>query len=568
MDSKGRTRRSTSLYKNEKKRKNEKIEEENEDVLEGLEIDGGYVKIDQNLLKRLKPDVEEIPKEASKDDSIKRIREVFQDSPGYADFLIYAKPITPEYISELSTKLDKNHLHKKMAEMVANIPLEFLALQRTGLYTEDYEYRYKPAINPRVTNQFHSGRCWMMASLNVLRYDFIAKYNLDPKFEFSASYLYFWDKIERSKMFYESIWALAEEPVDSRYNNMIISPSSHLLNDGGYFSYFQNLVNKYGLVPKSIYNDSYNCMSSDEMNDVLIKILDQDALEIRQLKFRNEFDAYISKRMPIIYGLVVKFMGEPPTKFDWRYENESGQYQEIKNLTPLKFYKVLVPHNSDKMTFIHDPRHPENYYKPHHVEYGTNMIGGETAIFINVPIEVLKYGISESIINGEPVWFGCNICESLDMESGIMDVNRYDYKRVLGTDIMFSKADMLITKTSLPVHAMTINGVDMDSIDSENRVYRKWRVENSWGIQGDLDSHPDHGYMQMSDAWFDQYVYMAVLDLKYFQEETLELIMKNREEEVVIRAWDAFGTLAVHTGCNSCKSHTKKSFNKSKHLPK
>ncbi len=72
----------------------------------------------------------------------------------------------------------------------------------------------------------------------------------------------------------------------------------------------------------------------------------------------------------------------------------------------------------------------------------------------------------------------------------------------------------------------------------------------------------------MSDAWFDQYVYMAVLDLKYFQEETLELIMKNREEEVVIRAWDAFGTLAVHTGCNSCKSHTKKSFNKSKHLPK
>ena len=564
MDSKGRTRRSKRL-----RQKDNASNPDQSELFEGLEIDDGYVKIDSNLLKRLKRDDNKVGNEVNNevnneqpidtDAAINRIYELFNGAPEYADMLIHARPLDNDTIDSISSSLSKNHWHKKMGEMVANIPLEFLALQRTDAYTQDYEYRYKPACQPRVTNQYHSGRCWMFASLNVLRYGLIFKLNLDPKFEFSASYLFFWDKIERSKLFYESIWSLRNHPLDERYNNALITNDTHIIKDGGYWNYFQNLVKKYGLMPKSIYNDSYNCLCSDDMNDALIKVLNQDALTARGIETRDQFDEYLNERMNIIYGLVVKFMGEPPTKFDWRYKTECGQYQEIKNLTPSKFYNVVVPHDTEtKMTFIHDPRHPENYYKPHHVEYGTNMVGGETAVFINIPIDVMKYGISESLINGEPVWYACDVGACLDGENGIMDINRYDYKRVLGVNTIHSKSDMLTTKTSVPSHAMVINGVDMDEPNEDTeRTYRKWRIDNSWGCP-DMEWHPDHGCWQMSDDWFDQYVYMAVIDLKYFEEETLRLIMDNKSNPCTIKPWDAFGVVAINSGCNSCKCQGKK----------
>ncbi len=48
-----------------------------------------------------------------------------------------------------------------------------------------------------ITNQEHSGRCWMFASLNTLRYELMHQWNLDD-FEFSETYLFFWDAMEKS----------------------------------------------------------------------------------------------------------------------------------------------------------------------------------------------------------------------------------------------------------------------------------------------------------------------------------------------------------------------------------
>ena len=45
-----------------------------------------------------------------------------------------------------------------------------------------------------MTNQKQSGRCWIFACLNMMRIPFMKKYNLD-EFEFSQTYLFFWDKV-------------------------------------------------------------------------------------------------------------------------------------------------------------------------------------------------------------------------------------------------------------------------------------------------------------------------------------------------------------------------------------
>jgi len=45
-----------------------------------------------------------------------------------------------------------------------------------------------------VTNQKSSGRCWIFSCLNVMRLPFMKKLNIE-EFEFSQSYLFFWDKV-------------------------------------------------------------------------------------------------------------------------------------------------------------------------------------------------------------------------------------------------------------------------------------------------------------------------------------------------------------------------------------
>ena len=55
-----------------------------------------------------------------------------------------------------------------------------------------------------ITNQKSSGRCWMFAALNVMRFDIIHKLNLKD-FELSQSYPLFYDKLEKSNYFLDNI---------------------------------------------------------------------------------------------------------------------------------------------------------------------------------------------------------------------------------------------------------------------------------------------------------------------------------------------------------------------------
>ena len=49
---------------------------------------------------------------------------------------------------------------------------------------------------------------------NVCRVPLIRKYNLPDTFEFSQSYTFFWDKVERANYFLEAMIELVDEPVD------------------------------------------------------------------------------------------------------------------------------------------------------------------------------------------------------------------------------------------------------------------------------------------------------------------------------------------------------------------
>ncbi|PIE04537.1 MAG: aminopeptidase, partial [Spirochaetales bacterium] len=55
-----------------------------------------------------------------------------------------------------------------------------------------------------ITSQKSSGRCWIFAALNAARVKTMEQLNLET-FEFSQNHTLFWDKLEKSNYFLESI---------------------------------------------------------------------------------------------------------------------------------------------------------------------------------------------------------------------------------------------------------------------------------------------------------------------------------------------------------------------------
>ncbi len=504
----------------------EELEEQNlKNLLDGLEVTSdGYVKLDENLLERLATNINENTQPIP-------AAQAFSKCPEFIETLERGSPITQDLLSGYYGSMSSED--KRLAEMIGNVPLDLLAMKNSEMLQENWEYSIKMPINPKVTDQQGKGLCWAFAFLNSFRYDLIQKFNLDSKFELSQSYLFFYDKIERSNLFLEYMWTFRHRDLNDREVRLFTGcADSHMVSDGGWYCYAENLYRKYGIVPKNIYGDSFNCRTSVYLNESLSTILNHMALEIFRAADVWTYSYFLEKKyayMKIVYNLAVKFLGKPPAPtdvFTWTYRDHDGGTHTMPNLTAEKFSRTLVGDISDVMVVINDPRHPETYFTPCYSEYSTNMVDAAPARYINLPIEIFKAVICESLRNETPVWMACDIGKCFDPETNTSDTKRFDYNWLLGTDTDYSKADMLDMHTSHANHAMLFNGVDVVERDGKVVEYVKWRIENSWS--SDLEENsPDHGYYRMTDSYFEKYVYMAAVSLKYFEPEILEKITKN-----------------------------------------
>jgi bleomycin hydrolase len=105
-----------------------------------------------------------------------------------------------------------------------------LLTQQSSKIAQAQKFNVKiPIEGAPVTNQNASGRCWLFASTNVFRVAIMRKYNL-KEFELSQSYLFFYDKLEKSNYFLENILETAEEPLDSRLVQTLLKEP---ISDGG-----------------------------------------------------------------------------------------------------------------------------------------------------------------------------------------------------------------------------------------------------------------------------------------------------------------------------------------------
>jgi bleomycin hydrolase len=128
---------------------------------------------------------------------------------------------------------------------LANQDATKILTSRTSTLETTQRFNVKiPLEGSPMTSQLASGRCWLFAATNVFRITYMKKYNL-KEFEFSQTYLFFWDKLEKTNYFLEQILDTVDEDLDGRLVQALLAAPVH---DGGQWDMLANLVNKYGLV--------------------------------------------------------------------------------------------------------------------------------------------------------------------------------------------------------------------------------------------------------------------------------------------------------------------------------
>ncbi|WP_281830269.1 MULTISPECIES: C1 family peptidase [Lactobacillus] len=410
------------------------------------------------------------------------------------------------------------------------------AAQRSGLLEASFNDSVSNRLNhvfsieldtENVTDQKHSGRCWEFATLNVLRHYF-GKKNKVKDFTFSQAYNFFWDKIERANAFYDAMIRLADKQLDDREVQSWLGFTGE---DGGLWGMAINLVKKYGVVPSYAMPESFNSNNTTGLIDSLARKERKDALLLRKLVKEGKQDQLEKAKKQClneVYRMVSVALGEPPKKFDLEYRDDDKKYHLEKDLTPRQFVQKYFKdfHFDDYVCLSNCPNHEFN--KLYHMPLYDNVDGGDQIKFLNVPIEYLAQAAVAQLKAGDAVIFGNDVLKQMERKTGYLDTELYKTDALFSVDTQMSKADRLATGEGFATHDMTLVGVDEDK-----GQIRKWKVENSWG-----DKYGHKGFYEMSQKWFEDYVYDVVVRKEFLTKEQVKLA---EGPAIDLKPWDNIG---------------------------
>ena len=373
-----------------------------------------------------------------------------------------------------------------------------------------------------ITDQKRSGRCWLFTGLNVLRAAAIDTHDLGD-FQFSQSYCFFYDQLEKSNLFLQAIIDTRALPLDDRKVDWLLS---NPIGDGGTFTGVANLVMKYGVVPADVMPESFIANSTSDFNSIMKKLLRQDALKLREAK--NDKAAYRLKEQMLeeIYKLLCQCIGQPPLEFEWTRYNSKGEKVSCKKYTPQEFYQEFVGWdlNNNYVMLMNDPA--REYYKLYEIEYDRHLYDGDNWLYLNLPIDRIKEMAIASIKDNKAMYFSCDVAKFLNRTKGTLDLANFDYESLLGIELTMDKKQRIVTHDSGSSHAMTLIAVD---INDEGKS-TKWMVENSWGAASGYK-----GNLIMTDEWFDEYMFRLVVEKQYVPEDLLPYL---EQKAIQLPAWD------------------------------
>jgi len=435
---------------------------------------------------------------------------------------------TKQFTSSAAYRLAQN--------AVTNTSLEDVALDRSVVtsiatsmshHLDDWE----------VTNQKQSGRCWLFAGLNLLRTR--AAKTMDVKdFEFSQNYLLFWDKLEKANFWLEAVIETADRDVDDRtVAHLLANPAE----DGGQWNMFVALVAKHGLVPKDAMPETHSSSKTSSLNRSIGQLLRRTARDLRSQaetgSSPDQLRAAKLEALEVVHRILAIHLGTPPQTVQWQWKDKDKGFHRDDEMSPLGFAERYAGLDlEDYVCIVHDPRPSSEVGRTYTVEYLGNVVDSPPVVYLNVEMPLMRELAMTALVNGEPVWFGCDTAKMANVERGYWDERLYDYDGVYDADLEMPKADRLLHHDTLMTHAMLFTGVDVLESGGGRKVPRRWRVENSWG-----DEKADKGFWTMNDNWFAEHVFEIAVRRSALPAELQQAL---DAEPIVLPAWDPMGALA------------------------
>ena len=109
--------------------------------------------------------------------------------------------ITHKNLTHFSHKFNIKKTNKVLKNVNTKSDFKKLILKSDYIQNKKQVFNKVIDVNANITNQKNSGRCWLFAFLNIIRYKMITKYKLQPSFELSQNFLFFYDKLEKANYY-------------------------------------------------------------------------------------------------------------------------------------------------------------------------------------------------------------------------------------------------------------------------------------------------------------------------------------------------------------------------------
>lgn len=435
--------------------------------------------------------------------------------------------LSPQIINEIQKAQKMTAADRALANAIASNSIDNLAQNHANAGVIDTYFSIETP-KQSITDQQSSGRCWMFSGFNVLRSNFAQRTD-SLTVDLSHGYLFFWDQLEKANLFLQGVIDTGKKPMDDQRVQFFFK---NPINDGGTFCGVADLVDKYGLVPKSVMPETYSSDNTGRMARLISSKLREFGLQLRGMvaegKKAADIKAEKTKMLSTVYRMLAMTIGEPPSEFVYAFKDKNGRaVGKAKKYTPMTFRNEVVGEQPINGTFImamNDPR--REYYKTYEVEYDRHTYDGHNWKYINLPMDDIERMAIASLKDGRKMYSSYDVGKMLDRKRGYADTDNFDYGALFGVTFGMDKAQRISTFDSGSTHAMTLTAVDLNADDKAT----KWKVENSWG-----ESWGQKGCLIMTDRWIRDYMFRLVIDKKYVPADILK---KSEQKPVMVMPED------------------------------
>ncbi len=443
--------------------------------------------------------------------------------------------VNKDLLDKYENIIKKDRKYSTLQHLMSSLKNSDFDIDRSIVNKIEFKFN-KELIHLPVTNQYHSGRCWIFAALNIMRRNMITKYKLNPSFELSQSYIFLYDKIEKCNIILEIIYNCYKK--DKNYINTLEYKNivSLLLSDGGTWNMFSAIAKKYGVCPKEYFPDNIHCRNTSKMNSVLYKVLAKGSFDI----FDKHMDLKTFKKhkqnvMFECYKILRLFIGEPPSEFQWKG----------KTFDPILYYQKIVKPlvNVDEYVSICCiPNYEPNTVLGQKYVFNVVLDGNHEYSrisdnkYINLDSKTFQNCIKNSISKKRTaVWFACDYSECL-FKNSVLDKTSCVLDEIFDLDFNISKEKLISSNLTIANHAMIICGYNQES---DNTISR-WKVENSHGATESLYN----GYLVMTTNWLEDYGNIAAVHISCLPESSKSQV--NKKPKLWLDFWNYLGFVAKY----------------------